>query len=239
MKKYYIFIAILGSFCALAVGYQIVISRAPAADSKVVQDLNAIDAQINSYAQKSKRLPASLEDADLVRDLANRSHAYTYSVVSNSKYKICAIFATDASIAQSSSVDDPSYHGKGKQCFNKEVYSLVDYSYPKDDVLSPTPPSPTSILNTICTAKIVGILLSDQPVVNAGASNNDPSSGTMVAGPSANARLYQWSKEKPVGFDANCRTIDISAVKSFDTVDLIYTTNSNPNEQVLKAFKKH
>lgn len=147
MKKYYTFTAILVAVCIAAIAYQIIASRGPAADSKTVGDISAIQNQIEDYASTYHRLPVAVSSLSRLNpDIVKRAQKYSYSTISASRYKLCAEFLTDASKDKPSyfssySRQEPTYHQKGYQCFENQVYSLnyEDYSTSGSTILkSPT-----------------------------------------------------------------------------------------------------
>jgi hypothetical protein len=108
-------------------------------DEKIIDDLYSIESGIESYADKNDRMPESLEDIeidDLNRDISEYSFEDLGrgSGAGYARFKLCASgFRTDTIINGSSdrrlampiNDDGTDYfrnHGKGQQCFRREIY---------------------------------------------------------------------------------------------------------------------
>ncbi len=141
MKKYYLFIAALIIFCSVAIVNQVIRSRGPVADRKTVNDLSDIQNKIEDYARTNRRLPVAISSLDgLSNDVVKRAQKYDYNTLSTTKYKLCAVFVTDASkgapsYRSSYSRQSAQYHKKGYQCFENQVYSIYDdYGNPSPSI---------------------------------------------------------------------------------------------------------
>jgi hypothetical protein len=116
---------------AVAVGIAIVGPPGRLRDGKLdqrrVSNLEDISALVESYRQRHKALPVDLtalgqEPGARVATDPQSSVPYSYEVISEKSYRLCATFATD-------SADDRRYeryrtsadwmHGVGKQCFDR------------------------------------------------------------------------------------------------------------------------
>jgi hypothetical protein len=143
--------------------------RAIFIDETIVNDLQSIQTQVESYESKNNRLPASLDNLDLNKQQISRAKTYHYEYKkgrSNSSYTLCAEFKTDASkekpisqnpleafsgSAYSSNYrlndtnDDPSQHEKGRQCFDYQTYSDTYYEDPSPFQMNSTTRSSQSL----------------------------------------------------------------------------------------------
>ncbi|HZM64546.1 MAG TPA: hypothetical protein VFB59_05415 [Candidatus Saccharimonadales bacterium] len=131
MKKYYLAVAVIAaiSFGAIIWGY--VISRGAAADERKVSDIIKLQAAVDNYAQDKGNAPNTLSAVQVDEKTAKRLSDYEYSHTED-RYTICATFKTDAS-AGSYGYDSPSWHKKGRQCFDADLYI---YNYSNDDYLN-------------------------------------------------------------------------------------------------------
>jgi hypothetical protein len=102
-------------------------------DSQIIDDLESIESGIRSYANQNDRMPEGL--ADIKVDELNRGLSdYSFENLGRgsssgyARFKLCTDgFRTDTQDERNSyySSDDTDYfryHGKGEQCFRREVY---------------------------------------------------------------------------------------------------------------------
>ncbi len=110
-------------------------------DAAQIQDLGVIQSQIESYYATKSSLPASLSDAfgTLTQTTAPEGRsAYTYEVVSDTSFKLCAEFAYESSKAEQMQYSQPfgidgAYikdgfnwtHGKGDWCFTRVLNTEI------------------------------------------------------------------------------------------------------------------
>jgi hypothetical protein len=123
-------------------------------DAAIVNDIQSIQTKVSSYESKHNKLPSSLDDIDLTDQQKSRAKKFNYEYKaskSKSSYELCAEFKTDASKEDTGSTqnplealsagaslyndtsqnDNPSTHGKGRQCFTTQSYGGYDpYSSP-------------------------------------------------------------------------------------------------------------
>ena len=106
-------------------------------DEQIVDDLYSIESGIRSYVDENERMPEGLADIE-VKDLNRELSDYSYenlgrgSSVGYARIKLCTDgFQTDASgdnkikvtsIADDDGTDYFGSHGKGAQCFRREIY---------------------------------------------------------------------------------------------------------------------
>jgi hypothetical protein len=126
MKKYYLFIGLIIVVAAVAIGSNKYLSRGPVHDNQAVTDINTISTDINDYADPNGNsvLPPTLAAAQIPStDVpSNRLADYTYHVVGQSTYKLCATFKTAVSTDPSGSTSTPgspdtTIHPAGYYCF--------------------------------------------------------------------------------------------------------------------------
>lgn len=118
-------------------------------DSTITSDLRTVASKVRNYESRNNRLPRSIDDLELNKELKAHAKTYKYEYRSRSGgYELCAVFRTDTKDKKSSSddnplerfssggssydyddlyrtneSDDPGNHGKGRQCFNYTSYS--------------------------------------------------------------------------------------------------------------------
>lgn len=104
-------------------------------DEERVRDIQSLKSVVESYYTKKGSLPKTLSELDDSRYYLNKDSKndpetgkeYEYSIVSSTKYKICATF----SIASDEQRDTYSYynkefkHPKGYHCFNLSISSTL------------------------------------------------------------------------------------------------------------------
>lgn len=116
--------------------------RSAYVDDLVVDDLQSITSAISTYASDKQKLPSTLSDVDLSKEVKARlsSQKYEYKPTQNSsKYQLCATFKTDASkndennplsalsgasLNTTDTDQSPRTHKKGYQCFDKTAYGV-------------------------------------------------------------------------------------------------------------------
>ncbi len=123
--KYYVLTSLVvgGLILLLALIFPASAGRASTQDSRVVQDLNAIETSINSYVTKNDNLPAGLDDLDdLDSSVANHINSYRYRPLSTGNglysYEICASFKALGGNGRDAGFGFSS-HQKGEQCFTR------------------------------------------------------------------------------------------------------------------------
>ena len=165
MRKYYIFIILLGIlvFGLIVAGFIEVGTpldkRAIAADNKRLSSFSAISYLINDYYYAKSKLPNSLSELKISGSYSTSDpetkKTYDYKKISDTSYNLCTTFSTDSEEAakKNRSVraydysDDYDYsdkkHKKGYDCIE---YKVEDYGYEDYDARTP---SPAVIDNTI------------------------------------------------------------------------------------------
>jgi hypothetical protein len=99
-------------------------------DQKRVRDLRRLVEVVNSHVERQESLPPSLDA------LANQpgmrlsiadpvdGSPYTYEVIDKRKFRLCAVFATDTSVAPENNerwIDDEWPHAVGRRCFERRA----------------------------------------------------------------------------------------------------------------------
>lgn len=114
--------------------------RDDAKDSRTVNDLSAIQSQINEYYVNKQTVPDNLQQlSGLTKEVNARLGEYQYTYKSANHYELCADFLTDVSDNRGYAVpvsSDSSYtyypnfygHGKGRQCYNLSASYMDDGS---------------------------------------------------------------------------------------------------------------
>ena len=132
MKKYYTFIVLLIVFVVLVVMYQTVMSRGFKSDQNRETDIRQLELDIESTATSLNHLPVKLADVKLSGKLQGKLDDYTYTITDYNKYKLCANFVHEKKPPANSSyspytdgLTDPSYHGRGNQCFSYTVTGVT------------------------------------------------------------------------------------------------------------------
>ncbi|MBI2644182.1 MAG: hypothetical protein HYW95_01580 [Candidatus Wildermuthbacteria bacterium] len=125
--------------------------RAVQFDQRRISDLQGISYAIDSYWQRNKELPSSLEDlrnqqpytyVSSIRDPLT-GELYEYRVQNATTYELCAAFATDTSSeAEEMGMPKPFFeeswdHGIGRQCFTRQVRISVESAAPAIPQSSP------------------------------------------------------------------------------------------------------
>jgi cytochrome b561 len=147
---HYGLIALAVLFTVLYFGTAFRQQRGEFIDEAIVNDIQAIQTKVSSYESKKGDLPSSLDDIDLTDKQKSRAKKFNYEYKakkSGSSYELCAEFKTDASKTDSGSTqnplealssgasyndtsssqsDNPSTHGKGRQCFTTQSYGGYD-----------------------------------------------------------------------------------------------------------------
>ena len=118
-------------------------------DQKAVEDLSAISSEVQSYYSDKEQLPDSLNSLQgLKSETKDRLSKYRYVKENDSRYQLCATFATDTAKSYGYEASSASYgpeysmypsfssHGTGEKCF-KLVASYADmYQYDYKDYLN-------------------------------------------------------------------------------------------------------
>jgi hypothetical protein len=93
-------------------------------DAQTSADLTTINNQIANYVDSQGTLPASINALSVSNALKARGskYQYSYSAVSNTDYKLCAVFKT-SSPGDGKALASPDFtaHSAGFQCFNGTV----------------------------------------------------------------------------------------------------------------------
>lgn len=112
-------------------------------DQKVIGNFYEIDANLNSYYQTNKKLPAQLSDLKTEFPYLNDSlfqnpvtnEVFKYQIKGDREYELCATFLTDAK--DTTKNRDISYytdsrwpHGLGYQCLTQRIQPLVKDGVP-------------------------------------------------------------------------------------------------------------
>lgn len=141
IKPYYLFFAILTLIALAAIASNIVLRRGPVHDATVVQDIQVLQANIESYYLKQGQLPTSLGQLSLPgQTLADRLSNYDYQPTAAATYQLCATFQSDQTSAGNTyrtypgtTTPDPNTHAKGRQCFTYSTPPSSGGPYPLKD----------------------------------------------------------------------------------------------------------
>ena len=130
------FVGVVIAVIVLAVGYGLFLVGTPAQqrllqfDERRVSDLQQITYSIDSYWERNRRLPESLEDLRdpryFVSSLSDpkTGEPYEYQTVSEIAYELCAVFEAEYAgdpYARMPVSESFWYHGIGRTCFTLEV----------------------------------------------------------------------------------------------------------------------
>jgi len=218
MKKYYL--AMVGIFllAAMAIGWNISVTKDPASDNRREADLGSIETAVQRYATKNNKLPASLSSVDLTSDIKGRVKEYDYKPGVGEKYQLCATFKTDttkqaASYATADSAD-PAIHKTGRMCFDYEVYGVYSATpaYP-----TPAPISSGTAANSVCTTILPASALSDSGTV----AKIDTKVGSLTT----DVDTYTWNASAPpLVYNADCKLVGVSTLKVGADIDVYYSS---------------
>lgn len=99
-------------------------------DQRRVRDLSRLVEVINSHVDHHESLPTTLDALAkqpgrrlAIADPGDGSR-YTYEVIGDRKFRLCAVFATDTGTAVDGNerwMDDGWVHGAGRHCFERKV----------------------------------------------------------------------------------------------------------------------
>jgi hypothetical protein len=100
-------------------------ARVDRLDQRRIQDLQQIEAMVNVYWGRHKRLPNALEELSAEPGMAMNATdpvtgaPYPYRAIDNRTFEVCAVFESVSPRAGSS----PNFwlHGAGRQCFRPAV----------------------------------------------------------------------------------------------------------------------
>lgn len=170
MKSEYSLIVSVSTVVLLTLIYGFTVSGSPFGsrekklDSARVNNLYNLSSSIESYYSTNKKLPKDLSvlpnyssSTDSMKDPETNT-PYEYGVVSETSYKLCALFSSeltqndkDSSLTSLYTGDKKFYHPKGYHCF---TLNLPSYLVPTPTVMYMTPfatPSATSSAS-VCNA---------------------------------------------------------------------------------------
>lgn len=98
--------------------------RAVRLDERRVSDLQHVSLAVETYWKREGRLPESMQEIARERRLDTSDpvtgKAYTYEATGKTRYRLCAVFATDDSVRPSRPIAEWG-HGIGRECFDKRV----------------------------------------------------------------------------------------------------------------------
>jgi hypothetical protein len=219
MRKYYFFVGGLFVVSALLIVMQVTLSSGPKKDLEKVEDISKINSAVDKYATDKKKLPDSLSDLSLSGKTKENiaKNYYEYKKVSTSKFEICATFDTDArssyekkntDLYDSSSYGYAGGHGKGRECFDDEVYSLKYY-----DDYEPT----TSAGYSVCDTTAPKTYKYDAKIISVDSKGKKLS----VSKSSVN---YDYALKSDVKvFALDCTDLTVDDLKKDDIIDIFYS----------------
>ncbi|HUC20735.1 MAG TPA: hypothetical protein VMR98_04540 [Candidatus Polarisedimenticolaceae bacterium] len=145
MRKYYIAAVLIVLFGLASFGLYYATSKDVIADQQAAADIQQLQSEVNSYANRNKKLPDRLNDLDLSQQkVAARLGDYAYQPLGITEeppkysynkgvhyytYEICADFKTvkEESTQNTSDVieyfSNSSGHHKGRNCFKLKTYA--------------------------------------------------------------------------------------------------------------------
>ncbi|MEK7542301.1 MAG: DUF5671 domain-containing protein, partial [Patescibacteria group bacterium] len=146
-----VFVGVVTTIIIFAVVYGFFLVGTPASqrllqfDERRVSDLANITYATDSYWERNKQLPETLEDLRdpryYVQSLGDpkTGEPYEYRVISDTAYELCAVFETDSAMQQSKVPTPEPFtrqiwqwnHGIGRTCFTLEVRKPATESPPK------------------------------------------------------------------------------------------------------------
>lgn len=112
--------------------------RALQFDQRRISDLQQLSGAIQMYWEQQKKLPEGFEDLrqqqfayiQSVQDSETQA-PYEYRVLGEKTYELCAIFATDSSLAEAKTKTPTPFsaeqwnHGVGRTCFAREIAAII------------------------------------------------------------------------------------------------------------------
>ncbi len=127
MKRSYIFIISLIALSIAAIVAQSLMAGPAKADYQLVNRIQDVQADIDTYTTREGQLPAS------IRELSGGPYSgVTYTKINATTFKLCATFQTATKDRRSEAGDSlPSYidaasHGRGYQCFSRTAEAAAD-----------------------------------------------------------------------------------------------------------------
>lgn len=99
-------------------------------DQLRVEDLSSINYYLLAQYSNTSKLPASLEEINIKAVDPETKQPYEYSTDGKKSYQLCATFSLVAefeeSVAQPVQVDEWVNHDAGRQCFTRDVTSIIN-----------------------------------------------------------------------------------------------------------------
>lgn len=173
MRKYYIFIVVLGILVVglIIAGFMEIGSplsrREIALDSQRMLAFSTISSEIQYYFEENNKLPNTLSEVKLLTAKtlldAESNKQYVYTKLSDTTYNLCATFSTDSKKTQEklknmgkTSYEDEYYydygkkqHKKGYDCIEYNINDDEYYDYGYDEYYDGATPTPADVDQSI------------------------------------------------------------------------------------------